>query len=346
MFICFMRLIMMRKFALILFTLLFCVGWAVAQVEDCPAILTNALARAQNSCAAMGGNQACYGYQSLDAQLSPGLSQFAFNGVGDITPVDTIQSLRLSALDPDTNEWGVAVMRIRADIPESQSRENVTLIAFGGVTLDPDTSGDYQPMQAFTVSTDANSSGCTNVTENGLLIQTPEGVGRVTLWVNQVKISIGSTILFQAQAGGDLAVSTFEGSAQVEVMGEMQEAVAGMTVVVPMDADLGPLAPPSAPQPFDGDATGLAALLNVSQSFTDRTVTSLLPSNAGDPNGAVDRDGDGIPDNSGSGNDCNRDNGVGEPNGNCFGHSNGNNGNGNNGNGNNGNGNGNGNGNN
>jgi hypothetical protein len=352
---------MMRKFIPFLLSLIFSVGWVAAQVEDCPALVANALSRAQLACAATEGNQACYGYQTLSAELSPGLSEFAFNGVGDITPVDTIHALRLSALDPVTDQWGVAIMRIHADIAEDQPDQNVTLVAFGEVSLNPDTSGDYQPMQAFTFSTDENSSGCTDVTENGLLIQTPEGVGKVTLWLNQVKIRIGSTVLFQAQPGGDLVVSTFEGSAQVEALGQMQEAVAGTTVYVPMNNDLQPSAPPTVPQPFDMEAAGLVPVVDVITSFTDQTVNQLIA--VDDDTSLVDTNNDGIPDSpadstsvndcngevsgncfgQNNGNDCNGDHGNGNPNGNCFGHDNGNNGNGNNGNGNGNNGNGNGN---
>jgi hypothetical protein len=254
-------------------------------------------------------------------------------------------------------------MRIHADIPDDQRDQHVTLVAFGEVSLNPDSSGDYLPMQAFTFSTgDEGSPGCSSVTENGLLIQTPEGVGKVTLWLNQVKIRIGSTVLFQAQPGGDLAVSTFEGSAEVEALGEMQEAVAGTTVTVPMNDDLQPSAPPTVPQPFDIEAAGLIPVVDVTTSFTDQTVNQLIASD--DDTALVDTNNDGIPDTpadsasgndcnveasgncsgQNNGNDCNGDHGNGAANGNCVGQNNGNNGNGNNGNngnGNNGNGNGN-----
>lgn len=322
---------MQYKLMPFLLTLLLTLSMAAAATQDCPALVEKALARAQTACAVMRGNQACYGYQTLEAQLQEGLSPFAFNAVGDITPVDTIQSLRMSALDPIKDEWGVTLLRVRADISPDQPDQNVTMLAFGAVSIEPDKSGDYQPMQAFAFRTGDAESSCTDITENGLIIQTPEGVGRVTLWINDVRVRIGSTVLFQAQPGDDLIVSTFEGRAEVEAQGETQEATTGMRVRVPLDADMQPSAPPTLPEAFDVETTGLDSFLDVTTSFTDGSVLQLIPvSGSSDDTiaGGSNASG-GVTENDG---DCNRDHGQGDDNGNCFGHDNQNgNGNGKNG---------------
>ncbi len=335
---------MRRRFVPLVF-LLFSISWAAVNAQDCPAMVENALSRAQIACAVMRGNQACYGYQNLQVQLQEGLSPFAFNGVGDITPVDSIQSLHMSALDPVKDEWGVTLFRVRADISPDQPNQNVTMLAFGAVSIDPDLSGDYQPMQAFAFRTGDTESGCTDITESGLIIQTPEGVGRVTLWINDVRVRIGSTVLFQAQPGGDLIISTFEGHAEVEAQGESQEATTGMRVRVPLDANMHPSAPPTAPEAFDMTSTGLDAFMEVTTSFTDGSVAQLIPIGVSNDSGAAVGNGNnGAGGNSGSGNasggngqsnpppqsngddsgGCNRGHGNGNGNGNCNGHGNGN----------------------
>ena len=217
----------MRRGFIPLMFLLFSISWAAVNAQDCPTLVKKALSRAENACAGLRGNQACYGYNTLQAQLQEGLSPFAFNGVGDITPVDTIQSLNLSALDPVNDVWGISVMRVHADISDEQPNQSVTLLAFGDVSIDPDEGGDYQPMQAFALRTGDAASGCTDITENGLLIQTPEGVGKVTLWINQVRVKIGSTVLFEAQPDGNMTISTFEGHAEVEANGESRKRPPG-----------------------------------------------------------------------------------------------------------------------
>ena len=323
---------MRRRFVPLMF-LLFSISWAAVSAQDCPALVKTALSKAQTACAIMRGNQACYGYQTLDAKLQQGLSPFAFNGVGDITPIDTIESLHMAALNPVTDEWGVALMRVRADITPDKPDQNVTLLAFGEVSIEPDKSGDYQPMQAFALQTGNAESGCTNITENGLIIQTPEGVGRVTLWINDVRVRVGSTVLFQAQPAGDMVVSTFEGHVEVQAEGGTQEATTGMQVRVPMDADMHPSGPPTQPEVFDAASTGLVSvdsgsansettsLVDVVTSYTDGSVVQLIPATSSN-NGDGSTGGANVDNNSSGSGDCNGDHGQGEANGNCNGHDN------------------------
>ncbi|MBZ0288351.1 MAG: hypothetical protein K8I30_12110 [Anaerolineae bacterium] len=308
---------MSRRFIPLVF-LLFSISWTAVSAQDCPALVKKALTKAQTACAIMRGNQACYGYQTLDAQLQEGLSPFAFNGVGDITPVDTIESLHMSALDPVTDQWGVALMRVRADISPDMPNENVTLLAFGEVSIEPDKSDSYQPMQAFALKTGDAESGCTDITENGLIIQTPEGVGRVTLWINDVRVRVGSTVLFEAQPGNELIVSTFEGHAEVEAMGQTQEATAGMRVRVPLDADMNPTGAPTAPEAFDAPGIGLGDFTQVTTSYTDGTVAELIPVSEASGNG----NGVGGANGNAALGDCNGDNGQGAANGVCAGQGN------------------------
>jgi hypothetical protein len=265
---------MSPKWALLGLVLLFTIGWVATAAQDCPALVERALEQVEEACAVMRGNQACYGYKALEARLQEGLSQFAFNGVGDITGVDTIETLHLSALVPIKDEWGMTVMRVRADISDEYPNENVTLLAFGAISIDPLHGEEFQPMQAFAIQTGNATSGCNNVTENGLMIQTPEGVGRVTLWINDVRIRVGSTILLQAQPNSDLTVSTLEGLAQVEAQGQMQEASAGMRVRVRLDEAMRPIAPPTVPEAFD--AAALLPLVDVVTAFTDGSVRHVL----------------------------------------------------------------------
>jgi hypothetical protein len=102
-------------------------------------------------------------------------------------------------------------------------------------------------------------------------------------------------VLFQAQPGGDLVVSTFEGHAEVQADGGTQEATTGMQVRVPLDADMHPAGVPTQPEAFDAASTGLMAadgsstgvsMLDVTSSFTDGTVAELIP--------VSDASGDGV----------------------------------------------------
>lgn len=352
---------MKHQFLLIMLVLILGVTSTVG-AQDCPAFITAAMQRAGESCAGMGRDQACYGNPSMTARLTPGISELAFNNIGDLTPVATIEHLKLNPLNTISGDWGVALMRVQADIPQSANPENVTLLLFGDAEIEQAASDVYHPMQAFYLQTGASTDGCGEIPSSGLLIQTPEGVGKVSLWINEVQVKIGSTVLFQAEAGGDMSISTFEGSAEVTVNGETQEAVAGTFVRVPLDADLRPTGVPTPPEAITLDFTVAESspLVELTTAATTGAINeyyvdgSPINPSLTTPGLANEGDADSQDDSpiftSNAGDDgCNNENGQGNDNGNCFGHNNdnGNNGNGNNGNGNNGNGNnGNGNGNN
>jgi hypothetical protein len=301
--------------------------------DACPALVQQALDTTNEVCTATGRNQACYGHAQLEAQVYPGAASFTFDTAGDIIDVTDVQSLHLSPLQVENGNWGVALMRLQANLPSSQTKD-LTLLTFGDVSVSnavktptrldvtvpgsdfvnvrqmprvdatavgvlspgqtvtalerledqswlrvelPDTGdtgwvsaslvstpGDisslnigqsrqpfYRPMQAFYFQSSMDQSACAEVPTNGLLIQTPEGVGEVKLLINEVNIQVGSTVLFQAEAGGEMIVTTLEGHARVEAMGVVHTAVAGTQVRVPMDADLKPAGPPSSQEAYN-----------------------------------------------------------------------------------------------
>ncbi len=111
----------------------------------------------------------------------------------------------------------------------------------------------YGPMQAFTFQSAHDDAPCAEAPQSGLMIQTPEGSAKVTFLINEVDIQLGSTVFFQAEAGGELVVRVVEGGANVSAGGRTQIAPAGTEGAVPVDDELRPAGPPSPPQPYDMD---------------------------------------------------------------------------------------------
>jgi hypothetical protein len=306
---------------------------AATQAEICSQVVKEALEATNKICDAATRNQACYGHLSLEAQPQDSAKPFKFDSVGDRVDVSQLKSLRLSPMDLDKGNWGVALMRLKANIPNSQPNANVSLLLFGDVEIEnavdtpvfmqavstspsnlnvrrrpledgfvigtikpgeavtvrgisedrqwyyidmPDKSargwinhrlmnpqGDenqlkivkpaltqYGPMQAFYLRTGRDASTCDKAPNDGILVQTPEGVAEVRLWINEVKIRLGSTAYIQAEPGKEMKVSTVEGKAKVEAMGIEYTAPAGTSVTIPMKQDLQPAAPPSPPVPY------------------------------------------------------------------------------------------------
>jgi hypothetical protein len=104
----------------------------------------------------------------------------------------------------------------------------------------------YRPMQAFYFQSAANSSeSCSTIPANGLLIQTPDGVGKVNLLINEVNIELGSTAFIQAIPGQQMTVNLLEGSATVQTQGVSEVLYPGTQVTIPLDQNLIPSGPPS-----------------------------------------------------------------------------------------------------
>lgn len=299
----------------------------------CPDIVRAALDITQQVCDGIGRNQACYGHILLDAEFQPNAGSARFEQEGDVANVADLQSLRISAMDLASELWGIALMRLQASLPDSQTDQNITMLLFGDVRIENamshtrlmtltaqattnvnlrqrpslgalivgqiapgetvtatgrlddgswirvrqprtgvtgwvfgelltgeddiadldvvDSAARYfGPMQAFTFQSGSNDALCPEAPNSGILIQTPEGVAKVTLLINEVDIQLGSTVFFQAQPGKAMTIQVIEGSATVTAFGQTATAVAGTQVTIPLDETLTPSGPPDPPAPY------------------------------------------------------------------------------------------------
>lgn len=301
---------------------------------DCPLIVQQALNTAGEICGALGDNQACYGNTLLKADPHPHVNNFSFEIPGDTVNVGAIQSLRLSAMNVDLGEWGVAILRLRANIPDTLPGQNVTFLLFGDVqvanAVDPQTGGltldistgnnvnvraqpntnaavisnftagqtlkavarteaadwlqvrlseaqlgwvfaglvsakgsiaklniagaedaaRFGPMQAFYFSTGLGNPACKEAPQNGILIQTPDGVESVDLLVNEVSVRLSSAAFFSAPGGENLTLKVVEGLARIEAEGAVAFIPQGGEISVPMTENLTPAGAPERVKPY------------------------------------------------------------------------------------------------
>jgi hypothetical protein len=340
----------MKQFRLTLWTslsllLMITITAAATQEEVCPAVVRTALELTEKECSDTGRNQACYGHVSLQAELQEGYEDLTFEQTGDMIDLAALQSMRLSALDTQNDLWGVALMRVQANMPNSQPDLNAQFLLFGDVQIEsavpevepipaviyadgnvnirrsprdegfvlaslppgeiveargisPDgnwvnidfpgnedevgwisrrfitsdadlealpvldaLSATYGPMQAFYLETSASGGSemnCAEAPRDGILIQTPEGAGKVRLWINEVRIQLGSTAFIQAEPDSEMTVQMLEGEAEVSAQGVSYRAPAGTEVSVRTDKDNKPSEPPKPPKPLQvEDVAGL-----------------------------------------------------------------------------------------
>ncbi|MDX1991963.1 MAG: hypothetical protein SF029_06225 [bacterium] len=245
------------------FLLVLCVSPVLAQRATCPAIVEAALRTVDQLCRDTGRNQACYGNVSLEAIARPQAEDFQFSQVGDIENVEWLESLRLDSMDEEAGTWGVAMMRLQANLPDTLPGQNVTFLLFGDVEITNAVSGpidpmidhdeaeeESTPMQAFYLRSGIGDAPCAEAPQSGLLVQTPHGVGEISFTMNGVEVSLGSTVFFQAGDEGVMNVTTVEGSAALTIEGESYPVLAGTYLSVPIDENFEPAGEPEAPKPY------------------------------------------------------------------------------------------------
>lgn len=103
--------------------------------DSCPDIVQEALSAVDVQCANTGRNQACYGHGTLEAVPCAGVPQLDFNAPGAVVDVAQIERLKLASMNVDQNVWGVALMKLQANLPDTQPGQNVTFLMFGDVEL-------------------------------------------------------------------------------------------------------------------------------------------------------------------------------------------------------------------
>lgn len=317
-------------------------GWnthstVTAQTGECTPMAQSILESVKNVCSATGRDQICYGSVSIEAEPQSGAANFHFEQKGDIANVADLATLRLQALDPVDSQWGVALMKLQASLPDD-APEDVTLLLFGNVqvanlgsglskvdmtvntssnvrnratadntqilgsiaagstvtangrmtnpagenwiriefktapagygwvlgsslsgdtstlkVVDSSTAPAFGPMEAFTFSSSDDNNECGDVSNSGLLIQTPAGVGEINFFINEVDIQVGSTAFLTTGETHKLNISTLEGGVSVKSFGVKQEIPPGSWSSVPLGNDGMADAAPDLPEPYGND---------------------------------------------------------------------------------------------
>ncbi len=333
-----MKIARLLPFAVLI--LLFSILILPVVAADCPDIVKTALDATDKACSAIGRNQACYGNIQLSAEPQSDVPAFAFTKPGDLADIGGMKMLTLSPLDATADTWGVALMKVQANLPDTLPGQNVSFVLFGDVQIEnavgavpaalavsakqvinvreqPSKTGKvvsplqpgvelvadgisedsdwlrvhnadssiqgwvsagivtvigdvkmlavvnadaphYSPMQAFYFKSGLNDAPCTEAPDSGILIQTPQGAGKISLNVDGAAVTLGSTAYFQAQAGGEMTLSVVEGQGTITSAGKTVIVPAGSRARVPLDANLTANGEPVGPEPYD--AAALAAL--------------------------------------------------------------------------------------
>ncbi len=129
-----------RKFWIVALLCLICMtaGVVMAQDDDtCPVIVQQALDAVDTLCAGIGRNEVCYGNVAITANARDGMTNFTFDTPGDVVSVGAVESLQLQPMDIDAGTWGMALLRVQANIPDTLPGQAVTFLLFGDTEFEP-----------------------------------------------------------------------------------------------------------------------------------------------------------------------------------------------------------------
>ena len=99
-----------------------------------------------------------------------------------------VRRLSTSPLNMNTRDWGIAVVKAQANLPDALPGQNVTFLLFGDTTVD----NPSPDMRAVTVSTRIGGTNCADAPNTGVLIQSPQG-SQVAMNINGADVTLGST---------------------------------------------------------------------------------------------------------------------------------------------------------
>jgi len=161
----------------------------VAQTGDCEAIVRESLGSVETLCEGLGRGEACYGANMVNSEtvVSPRPDGF-FENPGDKEPLPSFTRIQPTPLDPETNEFGVSLLNVQANVPDTVPGQAVLFMLVGDATLTNEISiGNIEDsaFQAFYFLPGIGNAPCYEA-EPTLTIQTPGGVS-TTLVLNGVE---------------------------------------------------------------------------------------------------------------------------------------------------------------
>lgn len=122
--------------ALVGLLLILAPAFGLAQGDACPALVQQALEQIGQNCSALDRNSACYGFNRVDATFSETVEDTFFSQPSDRSALTTLQSVETAPLDLDAEFWGIAVLNVQANVPNTLPGQAVTFVLLGDVNVE------------------------------------------------------------------------------------------------------------------------------------------------------------------------------------------------------------------
>ncbi len=123
----------------------------------CPALIEQALTSMGNNCSSLDRNSACYGYRDVNATFSQATAPEFFSQPSDRAELITLQNIGTSPMDTAAETWGIALMSVQANLPDTLPGQNAVFMLLGNTQVEnavqPDnaaTAGAATPLEVTT----------------------------------------------------------------------------------------------------------------------------------------------------------------------------------------------------
>jgi hypothetical protein len=131
-----------RFFYITILLLLFgFVGQSAAQdATTCPALVEQAVSEMGDNCEGLERNSACYGHNSVLSTFTETLAGDFFSRPADRAPLVSLETIQTTPLDLALQQWGIAVLNVQANLPNTLPGQGVIVLLLGDVSLENDVS--------------------------------------------------------------------------------------------------------------------------------------------------------------------------------------------------------------
>lgn len=246
--------------ALLLLTLMLTTAAVISaqNSEDdvCAQLVREALETANESCSALEGDVACYGYDVVNVEAVSD-TEITFASPGDMVNLADIASIKTARANPNQAEWGIAILNLEDDEFATVSTAS-RIVMIGDVSLTPTVPPENVDVvrnlgNRFTLETGDRQSRCL-ATQNRLLIQTHIEQG-AELALNGADFAIepDSVIVADALKDGEMTVLVIKGAVEIVADRESVTISAGEQTVLTLGGDDGLMVVgvPGEPETFD-----------------------------------------------------------------------------------------------
>lgn len=234
-------LVLIKMKQIFLPTLLFLLPIVFAPTQaqsgnNCDAVIESALESVDEACFTMNRNEVCYGHNQITAVGEADNQLVGFDLPGDVAAINSVKSITTAPLVPEDDIWGVAMLRLQANLEGTIPGQAVTFLVFGDAELEQVTHTDSET-HAFVFSSGVGESSCGEIPEGGLLFQSPEGDQKLDITLNNIEISAGSALFVQFTVERTLRIAVIEGEAEITSFETTETLTTNTQLQVPLDVD-------------------------------------------------------------------------------------------------------------